>query len=241
MFLILPVVSASDFSEAIIEDESIIENSYIDAINDNYIDDLEIETVSFSDNYNDYCYCEDILYEDNIDDYSYCEDIPYEDINVDSNIGYFENSFKDDYEYFCINFSHAEISAENISHPVIDLFIEQHSTSNLNTFHDSDLMIHIFMSSYEEFRFDESVDFDLIDFNFLVFDHVISKDLNKDVIICVKKIKGDYVYSIDNIISESFSLNILSDFNSFFNNHLSYSKGYCFNLIKILMVNINEF
>ena len=229
--LILPVVSASDVSEAIIEDESIIENSYTDELSDNYIDDLKVETISFSDNYNDYSYCDDILYEDN--DYSCCDYIPYEDINVDSNSEDYENFFKGDYKYFCVNFSHAEISTENISRLLIDSFIEQPSTLNLNTLHDLDLEIHIFMSSYEEFKFDESADFDLIDFNFLVFDYVIFKDLNKDLIICVKKIKGNYVYSIDNLISESFSLNTLSVFNSFFNNHFSYSKGDCFNLINL--------
>lgn len=232
--LILPAVSASDVSEAIVEDESIIENLYIDELSDNYIDDLKIETISFSDNFNDYYYCEDISYEDiSYEPISY-EDITYENINVDSSIGYYENLFKGNFEYFCENFSHAEISTENISCHIIDS-IEQPVTLNLNTLHDLDLEIHIFMSSYEEFRFYESVDFDnlIFDLNFVVFDYVISKDLNKDVIICAKKIKVDYVYSIDNLISNSFSLNILSDFNSFLNSHFKYSKSSVFILMKL--------
>lgn len=233
--LTLPVISASDVSEAIVEDESIIQNSFIDELSDdNYIDDLKIETIT-SDNYNDYDYCDDISYGDIPYETISYEAIPCEDINVDSSIGYYENMFKGDFKYFCENFSHAEISTQNISRRVIDSFIEQSVTLNLNTLHDLDLEVHIFMSSYEEFRFCESVDFDdlIFDFNFVVFDNIISKDLNKDVKICAKKIKGDYVYAIDNLFSESFSLNILSDFNSFLNSHFTYSKRSVFNLVNL--------
>ena len=81
------------------------------------------------------------------------------------------------------------------------------ATFNLNIIHEIELEMHIFMASYE-FKFYESGNLNLLilDVN-VCFDNIIPNDLNKDVIICAKKIKGNYVYSIDNSISDkSFSL-----------------------------------
>lgn len=95
------------------------------------------------------------------------------------------------------------------------------ATINLNIIHEIELEMHIFIASYE-FKFYESGNPYLLirDVN-VCFDNVIFKDLTKDVIVCSKKIKGDYIYSIDNSIADD-SLNslLLSFFNSFADNHL---------------------
>lgn len=168
-------------------------------------------------------------------------DISQAEINQDHEINMSENEIadilisneSDDYspiEYYEDNISKEygeHISYTNYSNESIDnqeiasiLVVEIPATFNLNIIHEIELEIHIFMTSYE-FKFYESKNLNLLilDVN-VCFDNVIFKDLTEDVIICAKKIKGDYVYSIDNSISDkSFSLNFLSYFNSFLNNY----------------------
>ena len=197
MFLLtLPVISSSDINETIIVhkslflDETINESEINCVINDYEINISENQIIH--DNLNeseDFCFIE------------FCEDF----IKIEN--GYFSN----------FNYSNESIDNQEIGSIIV---AEIPTTFNLNILHEIELEMHIFMASYE-FKFFESGNLNLLilDVN-VCFDKVISKDLTKDVIICAKKIKGNYVYSIDNSISDkSFSLNILSYFNSFLHNH----------------------
>ena len=207
LILTLHAVSASDVNETfsvdvnVIEDYSpTVESDIIQAeITQDYVYDDEI---NISENE---IVCDDILISNESDDYE--------------SIEFYEENINKEY---CEHISFTHYSNESIDKQEIGsiTFAEIPTTFNLNIIHEIELEMHIFMTSFE-FKFFESGNLNLLilDVN-VCFDKVISKDLTKDVIICAKKIKGNYVYSIDNSISDkSFSLNILSYFNSFLHNH----------------------
>ena len=198
MFLLtLPVISSSDINETIIVHESLFLDEKINESEINcVIDDYEInisENQIIHDNVNlneseDFCFIE------------FCEDF----IKIEN--GYFSN----------LNYSNDSIDNQKD----VDSIISFNSSLffNLMKFNKIDLE-NIFLSSSEEFRFFESNSLNLlIQFVDLCFDNVIPIDLNKDVIICAKKIKGDYIFSIDNlIVGRPFNFNNLTFFTSFFN------------------------
>lgn len=217
MFLLtLPVISSSDINETIIVhkslflDETINESEINCVINDYEINISENQIIH--DNLNeseDFCFIE------------FCEDF----IKIEN--GYFSN----------FNYSN-----ESIDNQETDSIISFNSSLFFNSmiFNKIDLENIIFLSSSEEFRFFESNSLNLlIQFVDLCFDNIIPNDLNKDVIICAKKIKGDYIFSIDNlIVGRPFNFNNLTFFTSFFN-MASINSIITFNL-KILNGEIDE-
>ena len=198
MFLLtLPVISSSDINETIIVHESLFLDETINESEINcVINDYEInisENQIIHDNLNE---SEDFCF------IEFCEDF----IKIEN--GYFSN----------FNYSNESIDNQEIGSIT---FAEIPTTFNLNIIHEIELEMHIFMASYE-FRFCESGNPNLLIPDVKVcFDNVIFKDLTKDVIICAKKIKRDYIYSIDNSIADdSLNFFVLSFFNSFADNLL---------------------
>ena len=198
---VISAVSAGDANETVSGDVNVFED--YDPIVESDISQAEITQdyeINMSENE-----IADILISNESDDYG---PIEY----------YGENISKEYGEHISYtHYSNESIDKQEIASLTV---AEIPATFNLNIIHEIELEIHIFMTSYE-FRFCESGNLNLLipDVN-VCFDNVILKDLIKDVIICAKKIKGNYVYSIDNLISDkSFSLNILSYFNSFLHNH----------------------
>ena len=198
----LHAVSASDVNETFSVDVNVFED----------YDQIVESDISQTDNYD---------YEINISE----NEIVFEDIlssneskDYESIEYYGENINKEYGEYI----SYTHYSNESIDNPEeigsISV-VEIPTTCNLNL--EIELEMHIFMTSYE-FEFYESGNPNLLipDVN-VCFDNVIFKDLTKDIITCSKKIKGDYIYSIDNSIADdSLNFLLLSFFNSFADNHL---------------------
>lgn len=212
LFLTLHAVSASDVNETFGVDDIIFED--YDSIVESDISQAEISQ--------DYACGDEINMSEN--------EILYEDILI-SNESY-DNNLLIIYEENINNECGENISYTHFSNESIDnkedigsiIFVEIPTTFNLNVVQDIELEIHIFITSFE-FKFFESRSLNLLilDVN-LYFDKVISKGLTKDIVICSKKIKWDYIYSIDNsIAADSFnSFNRLSFFNSYKNDHFLY-------------------
>ena len=75
--------------------------------------------------------------------------------------------------------------------------------NTLNISVEIELELLILLQSYENDFYESKVlDLLILDVK-LFFDKVIFNDLTKDIITCSKKIKGDYIYSIDNLIARS--------------------------------------
>ena len=203
LLLTFPAVSASDVNETIFVDDIIEYHTLI----------LESDIIQSDINPD---------YESNISE----NEMAYDDILISNESGdndpieYYEDYLTE----YCEHISYTEYSNESIDNQeyIDSIFVvEIPTTFNLNLLKDVELEIHNFMSSYQ-FKFYDSINLNLLilDVN-VCFDKVISKYLTKDVITCSKKIKGNYIYSIDNIIVDgSFNSSILSFFNSFMrNNH----------------------
>ena len=205
LILILTVhaVSASDVNETFSVDVNVfedysptVESDIIQAeITQDYVYDDEI---NMSENE---IVCDDILISNESDDYTPIE--------------FYEEIINKEYSE---HISYTHYSNESIDNQEIGSItvVEILTTFNLNIIHEIELEMHIFMTSYE-FKFYESGNLNLLilDVN-VCFDNVIFKDLAKDIITCSKKVKGDYIYSIDNsIVGDSFNSLTLSFFNSF--------------------------
>ena len=199
----LHAVSASDVNETFSVDVNVFED----------YDQIIESDISQTDNY-DYeinmseneIVFEDILSSNESKDY---ESIEYYGENINKEYG----------EHISYtHYSNESIDKQEIASITV---AEIPATFNLNIIHEIELEVHIFMTSFE-FEFYESGNpyLLILDVN-VCFDNVIFKDLTKDIIICAKKIKGDYIYSIDNSIAgDSFNFFVLSFFNSFADNHL---------------------
>jgi len=201
----LHAVSASDVNETFCVEDIVFED----------YDQILESDISQTDNDYDYeinmseneIVFEDILSSNESKDY---ESIEYYGENINKEYG--EHISYTHYSNESID-NHEEIGSITVA--------EIPATINLNIIHEIELEMHIFIASYE-FRFYESGNpyLLILDVN-VCFDNVIFKDLTKDVIVCSKKIKGDYIYSIDNSIAgDSLNSLTLSFFNFFADNHL---------------------
>ena len=200
----LHAVSASDVNETFSVDVNVFED----------YDQIIESDISQTDNDNDYeinmseneIVFEHILSSNESKDY---ESIEYYGENINREYG----------EHISYtHYSNESIDKQEIGSVTV---VEIPATFNLIIIHEIELEIHIFIASFE-FEFYESGNPYLLipDVN-VCFDNVIFKDLTKDIIICAKKIKGDYIYSIDNSIAgDSLNFFVLSFFNSFADNHL---------------------
>lgn len=218
LILTLPAVSASDVNETFSVDDNVFED---------YCPIVESDIIQ-ADISQDYTYDDEI----NISE----DEIAYEDILISNEsddygpIKYYEESISEECGE---HISYTHYSNESVYNQEIDsIFVEIPTPFNLNLLHDIELEIHIFMTSYQ-FKFYESENLNLLilDVN-VCSDKVISKDLTEDIITCSKKIKGDYIYSIDNsIVCDSLNSLTLSFFKSFAKNNHSNN-----NLIRLFLV-----
>ena len=199
----LHAVSASDVNETFSVEDIIFEDYDQIAESDISQTDNDDHEINMSEN--------EIVFEDILssNESKYYESIEYYGENINKEYG----------EHISYtHYSNESIDKQEIGSVTV---AEIPATFNLNLIHEIELEMHIFMTSFE-FKFYESGNPNLLipDVN-VCFDNVIFKDLTKDIIICAKKIKGDYIYSIDNSIAgDSFNFFVLSFFNSFADNHL---------------------
>lgn len=204
MIFTLPAVSASDVNETFSVDVNVFED----------YDQIPESDISQTDNDYDYeinmseneIVFEDILSSNESKDY---ESIEYYGENINKEYG----------EHISYtHYSNESIDKQEIGSVTV---AEIPATFNLNIIHEIELEMHIFMTSFEFEFYELGNPYLLIPDVNVCFDNVIFKDLTKDLIICAKKIKGDYIYSIDNSIEgDSFNFFVLSFFNSFADNHL---------------------